>query len=238
MPRMRTLLLSLPLLLIGCGSSNNTTVDAPPPIDAAPDAATLALDCPTYCANIKANCTGLNTQYFDDTHCMATCAKFPLGASTDTSGNTLGCRIYHANNAKVTSMPDVHCPHAGPGGAAISNAATPPAVCGDACTNFCTLEIAACGLSGAAATGQYASMTACMTACGGMNTGFDKTHLYNYDPSKTPVAAPTGDSLACRLYHVTNAIQGTTQATTHCPHTGPDPLPTGNPCNGTPTSPM
>ena len=214
---MRTLLI-LSLVLAGCSdSSSNTTppVDAPPPDTANTD----KLDCPTYCAKIEANCTGANVQFVDDAHCMATCMKFTPGALADTAGNTLGCRIYHANNAKSTAMPDVHCPHAGPGGAPVDNAATAANVCGDACTSFCSLEIAACGIKGTDATGQYTSMGDCMTACGGMNTGFNKTHLYTYDLSKTPNVTPAGDSLACRLYHVTNAAQGGANATTHCPHT-------------------
>src|SRR5439155_3686266 len=124
--------------------------------------------------------------------------------------NTLGCRLYHAQNAMLSSMPDVHCPHAGPGGAVISTANPQPAVCGDACTSFCTLEISICGSLDAPITSvpaQYQNMAACMTACGGATTGFNK--------SKPLVAGATnssGDSLACRLYHVTNAATSTGNA--------------------------
>jgi hypothetical protein len=59
-------------------------------------------------------------------HCTATCASFTVGTSqvTDTSGNTLGCRIYYA---RAPSMMEAatHCAHAGPGGDLIT--ATPPA---------------------------------------------------------------------------------------------------------------
>lgn len=224
---MRTLFITLALVGFGCGGNGNKAVDAAPPIDVAPpidtasqvDAPPLTLDCNSYCTTIAANCTGLNAQYgganaVDATaHCMATCAKFTPGALSDMSGNTLGCRIYHANNAKVTGMLGIHCPHAGPAGAAV-NAAT--GTCGDPCLNFCTLEIAACGVVGAAPFGQYTDMNACMTAC----SGFDKAHSYTINGGVSPTVNPIGDSLACRLYHTTNALI-TGAAATHCPHTGP-----------------
>jgi len=148
-----------------------------------------------------------------------------MGAAADTSGNTLGCRIYHANNAKTTGMPEVHCVHAGPAGAQVGVAA--PGTCSDACTNFCTLEIAACGLMGASPNGQYASMTACTTAC----ANFDKTdaHKYLINTTTFPSMNPGGNTLACRLYHTTNALISATAADTHCKHTAETTL-TGNPC--------
>ena len=209
MPRMRTTLL-LMLGLAAC-SSDSTTVDAP---------AAVTQDCTTYCTEIQANCTGANAQYPDPAHCMAACASFPMGTAADKGPgtNTLGCRIYHAGTPSMTT-PATHCPHAGPGGDLTSVASN--GQCGDACTSFCTLEIKACGVTGdAGGNGQYASMAACMTSC----AGFDKTHLYSITSA--------GDSLACRLYHSTNAAISATNATTHCPHTGPMPGPAGsmNPC--------
>lgn len=224
---MRASFIILVLVSFGCGGGGgNKAVDAAPPIDGAPqadapqvDAPPLTLDCNSYCTAIAANCTGTNAQYgganaVDATaHCMATCAQFTPGALSDTSGNTLGCRIYHANNAKVSGMPAMYCPHAGPAGAAV-NAAT--GTCGDPCVNFCTLEIAACGPVGAAPTGQYTDMNTCMTTC----AGFNNTHLYTINGDVSPTANPIGDSLACRLYHTTNALI-TGAAATHCPYTGP-----------------
>jgi hypothetical protein len=186
--------------------------------DPADDAGAAGLDCATYCTGITANCPGVDAQYggtdaADATaHCMATCDKFPKGAASDRSGNTLGCRIYHSDNAKSTGQPGIHCVHAGPAGAQAAVAA--PGICSDACTNFCSLEIAACGLSGAAATGQYASTAACMTACG----NFDKT-AYVVDTRAFPSKNPAGDNLACRLYHTTNALISADSAKIHCPHT-------------------
>jgi hypothetical protein len=217
-------------ILVGCGDDHHAVIDAGK--DAAPDAE-VRLDCPTYCAEIQANCTGANAQYADMTTCMAACTSFQAGASkvTDTSGNTLGCRIYHAG-APAKSMPAVHCPHAGPGGDQIP--AATPAVCsgGDICESFCALEIKACGsldapLPGSPtdATGnplfQYQNMDNCKTLC----AGFDKTHPYSL--------ASAGDSLACRLLHATSAaIAVTPNAKTECRLTG---LAARAPCSGTPT---
>jgi hypothetical protein len=198
------------LTLVACGDSGTTTtIDSAPPV---------TQDCATYCTEIQTNCTGANAQYpaeATNAHCLATCASFPMGTAADMAGNTLGCRIYHAGTPSMTA-PDTHCVHAGPGGDKTSAAA--PGTCGDACTSFCTLEIKACGLTGdAGGNGQYASAAACMTAC----AGFDKTHLYGLTAS--------GDSLACRLYHATNAaISG--NATVHCPHTAAAPAGAANPC--------
>lgn len=222
---MRTLFITLALVgFVGCGDDGKTTtpIDAPvvtPPIDAAP---VVALDCPTYCGEILANCTGATAQYPDMAHCTAACAAFPVGTSkvTDTSGNTLGCRIYHAG-APAKATPATHCPHAGPAGDVTTAAGA--GTCGDPCTSFCNLEVKACGTTAAPITGitpVYADTAACMTAC----NGFDKTHLYG--------TTSAGDSLACRLYHATNAAISATNATTHCPHT--QATPTG-PCAGAPT---
>jgi len=197
------------LALVGCSDDNKTTVDAAPAV---------ALDCTTYCNEIQMNCTGANTQYSDAAHCMATCTSFPKGALTDTGGqNTLGCRIYHAGSPAAMT-PATHCPHAGPGGDKTSVAA-PGGTCGDACTSFCTLEIQACGVTGdAGGNGQYASQAACVAACANFP---NKDKLYT--------TASGGDSLACRLYHATNAVISG-NAKTHCPHTAQTPM---NPATGT-----
>lgn len=211
---MRHLLL-LSLALAACGDSSNKTVDAAP-ADMAIDMAAAAT-CATYCATIATACTGANAQYggnatqTPDMHCQATCMAF--NTSQAMTGATLGCHAYHANNAAVSAAnATIHCPHAGPAGDVLGMAG----VCGDPCTNFCTIEIAACGLMGAAGntTGQYTSMVDCTTKCAMFSTAVP----YKIDATTIPTVNPSGDNLACRLYHATNAII-TGQATVHCPHT-------------------
>jgi hypothetical protein len=222
---MRTFLIMITTILVGCGG------DDQPAIDAAPDSATL--DCPSYCTEIQANCTDANAQYPDMAHCMATCASFTVGNSTiaDMSGNTLGCRIYYAGTPSMTAA-TTNCVRAGPGGDLIT--ATPPAFCsgGNVCESFCTLEIKACGSLDAPLSGdpkdangnslyQYVNMANCLMLC----AGFDKTHVYS--------TAAAGNSLACRLFHATSAaIAITPNGATECPYTAATPT---GPCAGTAT---
>jgi hypothetical protein len=236
------LLPSLVLILVGaCSdskSTNNNTPDAPAQqTDAATADATppVTPDVTAYCTDIIAHCTGANAQYpttnptLSMNQCLGTAATFPVGTINDSTGNTLGCRQYHAG-APAMSDPATHCIHAGPGGDQVDKAGT----CGDACTSFCTLQTKTCGTTEAPLPNiapQYQNMAACMTACG----TFDKTHLYTLN--STPVA-PSGNSLACRLYHATNAAYYTkladvTNTALHCTHTAETP--TGPCASATPT---
>jgi hypothetical protein len=182
-------------------------------------------------------------------HCLGSCKAFTVGTSTanDMTGDTLGCRIYHAGAAGgSTANATLHCPHAGPGGDPINSA---PMYCsgGDACTNFCTLEIATCGstdapatVGGVAITPQYKNLAACVDVCKNGDATvtpaipkFDLTHPY--------ATTSAGNSLACRLNHWTNAASGTVDPVngnltkTHCGHTGAAQT-TGLPCSAaTPT---
>ena len=135
--------------------------------------------------------------YGTTAECMATCALFDPSAAM--TGNTLGCRAYHATNAAGSVQnANTHCRHAGPGG---------DGVCGANCAGFCTIAMGACA-------GQnpppYADMNACMTACGTYAT----TPIY--------VANATGNNLACRLYHATAA---TANPGLHCSHTAMNSAP-------------
>lgn len=210
---MRILAVMMPL--VGCGG------DKKPAVDAAIDA--LELSCSTYCSEIQKNCTGGNLQYMDTAECMAACASFAVGTSTvtDMSGNTLGCRIYHAGTPSVMAAA-THCPHAGPGGDVISPAAGEGCSGGDVCASFCALEIKACGSIEAPllgnptdATGnplfQYRNMERCMSVC----DGFDKTHAYS--------TMAVGNSLACRLYRAVKAATGPDNAAMYCSSTGSNP---------------
>jgi hypothetical protein len=219
---MRILVITLVLVDFGCSE-----VKAPPLQIDAPTAVTL--DCTTYCNELERNCTGLNAQYPDIEHCIATCASVAPGALSDTFGNTLGCRIYHAG-APAKATPTIHCIHGGPAGAQTDAAA---GQCGDACTSFCSLNLAICtgGLA------QYADMATCLVACSTGNPTatppippFNKTSKYIVDTTKTPTAIPTGNSLACRLYHTTNAALDAAHAMAHCGHTAQVPA-AGTPCS-------
>ncbi len=145
--------------------------------------------CVAYCKQIETACAGPNDQYASLETCLGTCGTFALGAAGDISGNTLSCRAYHAIAADEDPL--THCPHAGPSGAG---------VCGQPCESFCSIALQTC-------TGPnvvYLDQAACLAAC----AGFPQTGPYS-------ASTTSGDSFACRLYHLGAA---TVDDTGHCPH--------------------
>jgi hypothetical protein len=216
MPPMRTTLLMLALALAACGGDDDNNIDAPPPIDAAIDARpTLPLTAQAYCDTIQAACTGANAQYPNANQCLATAAAFTPGANAnEMTGDTLGCRIYHAQNAMITTDVATHCPHAGPAGNKIDLAT---GQCSESpCKAFCKLNVAVCGTNAnAIVANHYADQAACETAC----AGFAKAPAYS-------APAANGNTMACKLFHLTNAALYKNQAVpdpalhnTHCGHT-------------------
>ncbi len=55
-------------------------------------------------------CVEYGVQYADEASCLAACSTWEVGVDGDTTGNTVYCRIYHANEAH--NDPATHCPHA------------------------------------------------------------------------------------------------------------------------------
>jgi hypothetical protein len=158
--------------------------------------------CAAYCTAITASCTGANRQYGTSDGaqmdaCMTACGAFGwmTGTAGDTSGNTLGCRLYHATAAAGSDANHMtHCPHAGPLGGG---------VCGTSdCVDFCAADAQVC-------SGTYATMDACVAACA---TWSDASSVQS--PTTT-----SGNTLSCRTYHLT-AAAASGGAATHCPHTG------------------
>lgn len=195
-----TLVLGSVAWLAACGDDGggDGAIDAPVSIDAptggdggGPDAPPAAPSCTDYCTTIAANCTAANLMYANTAECMATCGKFVPGAVGQMSGNTLGCRLYHAGNA--AGNPGLHCRHAGPGG---------DGTCGSNCEGFCTIVQGSCSTQNPP---PYANLGACMTAC----AGYNQTPIYS-------AAETSGNTFACRLYHATAAANA---PGTHCSHT-------------------
>jgi hypothetical protein len=220
-------MLVLPLALAACGGD-----DENPAADAAVDARPVLPFTPqAYCTTIQAACTAANQQYPNEAQCLATAAEFTPGASsTEMTGDTLGCRIYHAQNAMITGDVATHCPHAGPAGEKVNAATGQCSV--NPCDAFCNLATKVCGTDAAPITGvtnRYATKAECMTAC----AGFDKT---------VPFVSPAANSptFACRVYHVTNAANFKAAAmvgmhNNHCSHILAN-LTAPNPC-GAPAAP-
>ncbi len=192
-------ILSSALVAAACGSDDTSSTAATTTATSVSTASTttgggnggaggaaVQSSCDTYCASIMANCTAANAQYSDAATCLASCAGLPEGLASDMAGNTVGCRIYHAGAAKADAK--THCEHAGPGGAG---------VCGADCEGFCAIAKNSCST-------KYATPAACETEC----KAFKDTVPFN-------AAATSGDSLACRLYHLTAA---TVTPAVHCDH--------------------
>jgi hypothetical protein len=149
-----------------------------------------ATACVQYCDVVMANCTGMENQYVSKEACMGSCGAMPEGKAGDMMGNTVNCRIYHAGAAKMDQT--LHCEHAGPGGAG---------ACGTDIESLCTIAAAVCPT-------EHPDVAGCMTDYAGVA-----------DMEKYDVTDSSGDTLACRLYHLTVAASDAGSATTHCPHT-------------------
>ena len=217
-------------LVASCGGGSGK-----PMVDAATDAPPVTLDCASYCTTVQQNCTGGNAQYADSAHCMATCSSFGVGALTDTSGNTLGCRLHYAVGAAQKAATAADCAYAGPAGDLLT--AATPAFCsgGNPCLSFCALDIQACGAVKAPLPGnprspdgnplfQYQDTNDCLRIC----PTYDRTHAYSAGASPPP---STGNSLACRLRQATTAAISLQNAMDSCASTGMPPL---DQCAGAP----
>ena len=175
-------LASTTLALTGCGSDDSSGdggaggVGGTGGSGGAGGEAPAEPTCEAYCALLDDNCTGDLAVYPTAETCVAACAAFPVGDIADVSGNTLGCRQYHAGAAAGDAA--THCPHAGPGGSGY---------CGADCESFCTL-------AGSICPGAYEDEATCLTAC----EGYATTPPYNANQK-------TGDTIECRLYHVSVA---------------------------------
>ena len=134
-------------------------------------------DCITYCAIIGTSCTGNNAEYLSTADCQAVCANFDPGQLTDTSGDTLGCRIHYAQMA--ASNPAVVCPQAGALASGGCNT--------DPCHAFCELVADLCNAEGIY---PYDGGADCLSSCA------TYPYLFSYSDagSATPTSRPTRPS--------------------------------------------
>jgi hypothetical protein len=146
--------------------------------------------CEAYCSTIMANCTGENEQFKTVDTCLGTCAGWEVGTADSRMEATVGCHLYHAG-AAAGDAAAMHCPHAGPAGAG---------QCGDMITNLCDIALDVCP-----------DVWQDEAACKAELSGVDATAPFS-------TAATSGDTLACRLYHLTAAAESDAAAMTHCAH--------------------
>jgi hypothetical protein len=151
--------------------------------------------CSQYCEVVTTVCdedAGL-PQYADRQACLLYCGRdagFPPGSLDDTSGNTIGCRIYHATVAAATS-PEDHCVHAGPTG---------HEVCGTLCENYCHLARRNC----TGANRLFDSVADCLAQCQPVPTGGQP-------------GDQAGNTIQCRMFYLGLAGQDPpASADAHC----------------------
>jgi len=161
--------------------------------------------CQAYCATMKTNCTGANQAYTSQATCELVCATFESGVPGETTNDSLACRITHAKD--TVADPATTCPKAG----ALATDCSP-----DPCSSFCAQASALCKPLNLF---QYASVSACKTACA----------KWPYIKAGDGAIAgdlvfASGNTLNCRLYHLQSAYDPTTPkaADVHCPHTADD----------------
>ncbi len=188
--------------------ADNTVMDAG---NSNPPEAGAALSCSAYCTAVMAACTGGHAQYVSNDACLNACAHIPLGTAADTSGNTLGCRAYHAMLAASTPAP--HCWHAGPYGYG---------ACGDECESFCTLATTWCTPAGGFDGGAppYADDTACKTSCAGYKQIDSADGGLGLDGGYNAQGPASGNTLDCREYHLGASFAGGAMQALHCQHPG------------------
>ena len=137
----------------------------------------------------------------------AVAAGLPVGTIGDTGGNTLGCRQYHSdtaagNAANTAAETDAHCGH----GNLVGGSTASAFVCASAEEAYCALQMANC--PGYAATDNsgdnFADYAACWTA------------LTAASLTAGTIGDTSGDTLACRLYHLEVSAGAPTGG--HCGH--------------------
>lgn len=164
--------------------------------------------CALYCKTIEEACLGIHAQYLSREQCMNMCADTPLGLESDVSGDTVGCRLYHARIVTMMNNPVDHCPHAGPTGGG---------TCGARCEVLCERSESLCN-EDRGYPRAYSSKEDCLQAC----TPTETEPGFAVDPIELPL---TGDTVNCRIYHLRAAYteilpNGTGTPVEHCPHAG------------------
>ncbi len=156
--------------------------------------------CEDYCTLVMEACNGPQALYTTRDICLGVCSKLDVGDAEDTHNNTLACRTYWANEALREAG---YCPSAGPGG---------NGQCGSDCEAYCQIFPQVCPDDY-----KYQSTKDCLKFCETV-------------PQKTTfdvVVDHGGDSIECRLVHVSSAIL---KPKDHCPHA---PIPPAEPwCMG------
>ena len=165
-------------------------------------------ECADYCSRVMVACTSQFQVYISEEVCLGLCSHMQTGDPLEPiSENTVACRARQAELAELE--PDVHCMNAGPGG---------NGECGSDCEAYCQLQAKTCPDQAK----DYPTLQACEKACSGL------TDQQSFDID----ADHEGDTIECRLVHISSAA---IQPDMHCQHA---PLAPGGPwCVGNPEVP-
>jgi hypothetical protein len=158
--------------------------------------------CLEYCDTVQAACSGEFSVYVSRPICLAVCRHLEPGRPGDDGVNTVQCRLRQAQFAADQFDFLTHCPPAGPGGGDF---------CGSNCEGLCTILQSAC-----VNNQQFLSFDACMENC---LTTPDMGDYNTADPEMSE-----GDSVQCRLWHVSASAEAIKP---HCPHAAG-----ASPCTG------
>jgi hypothetical protein len=186
-----------------------------------------ALTCANYCSLISTYCTatpqeGDNTEYLTSADggsvCSTMCNEFEVTGEVTTPAhepmfaNTLNCRVWHVNAARLGD-PHTHCPHAGPLGGTLCDDDSDP------CGPFCRMDVDFCTGSAAA----YTSVDDCLSACRPNPDAGYPGYPYELSVTDTEVSdlaeqfQAGSNTLNCRMYHLENYLR--TGEPIHCSHT-------------------
>ena len=181
------------------------------------------LTCENYCSLLSTHCP--EEVLHDEAFCLDYCNHpyldpLPTGTAGDTSGNSLACRIHHAEAAASATgaTKEAMC-----AAAAMSGGET----CGSYCDVYCHLALETCntthnpvyGGTELFAPGGTPNMGQCQAAC----SGYPEDVLDGV--SQTDQLFGYGDTVQCRLHHLEAAVvEGLTRNNAyglHCGHASP-----------------
>ncbi len=148
--------------------------------------------CARYCDTLATSCADDFAQFVSRATCLEYCAQLPTGSPGDEIGNSVHCRLKQAEIARDVAEPSEHCAEAGPGG---------NGTCGSNCEAYCVVFEQICG---ARFDDEFVGRADCNTHC---------TDLPDDERFTTSISS--GNSIQCRLWHVSAAA---VDPSTHCGH--------------------
>lgn len=187
--------------VVAVGCAKIAGIDDSVPVD--PNAASGSALCNTYCDTVLANCVDPLYVYATRDMCMGVCNKLETAGYTgnpnDQVGNSINCRLNQAIQAKKTAEFSLYCPASGPGGNGI---------CGTNCEGYCVLMQLTCSTEFAVRPFDGTLSTCVNQVCPSLPTldaGFDADQQ-------------SGNTINCRLYHISAANADPNAPLIHCPH--------------------